>query len=166
MDRVEERSLNPGKEMRESELLFQVILTQVACTKDSRGEAGGRAGSEGVKVHRHRLLRWATYGGGRGGRHGSVCACAWGARKRGESPHLPGRKSGAPLREQPKQALVGASRPAECGPPSKQAAGRRVKMYVREALHIFSLVRGPTVSHSILLDAPCLQFWPSLNHVT
>ena len=49
MDRVEERSLNPGKEMRESELLFQVILTQVACTNDSRGEAGGRAGSEGGK---------------------------------------------------------------------------------------------------------------------
>ena len=75
MDRVEERSLNPGKEMRESELLFQVILTQVACTKDSRGEAGGREGSEGVKVHRHRLLWRATYGGGRGAAWQCVCVC-------------------------------------------------------------------------------------------
>ena len=82
MDRVEERSLNPGKEMRESELLFQVILTQVACTNDSRGEAGGRAGSEGVKVHRHRLLRWATYGGGRGGAAWQ-CVCVGSTQERG-----------------------------------------------------------------------------------
>ena len=61
-----ERSLNPGRRMRESELLFQVILTQVACTRQSVGE-------EGVKVLPPVALA-SNMRRRAGGRHGSrVC---------------------------------------------------------------------------------------------
>ena len=124
--------------MRESELLFQVILTQVACTRQCVGES-----EEGVKVHR--LLWQATCGmagvcerqEGRG-RRGNHLTC-----QVGSQVASPGAQ--APLDEQPGQAGICQPVKLPAGPPSNEAAGRRVKMYVRKALHIFSLGREPTV---------------------
>ena len=118
--------MNPGRRMRESELLFQVILTQVACTRQPVGEEGrgSKSTTTGCCGKQHAAP------GGRAGGMAVVCVLV---RERGESPHLPGRKSGG----QPGRRCTSSQCCEATGPPSKEAACRRVKMYVRKALHIF-----------------------------
>ena len=128
----------PGRRMRESELLlllFQVILTQVTCTRQ-----WGRR-EEGVKVYR--LLRRATCG------MAVVFVCVW-ERERNHLTCQVGNQVASRGGDAAQAAMARQARGRFCKAANQPAsqAGRRVKMYVRKALHIFSLGRERTGSLS------------------
>ena len=166
-----QRSLNPGRRMRESEPLFQVILTQVACTRQSVGE-------EGVKVHR--LLWRATCGAAAGaGGMAVVCVCVCVCVREGEREgnHLTCQvgnqvantgclcRGASPLHKQPRQALVLASQLSSRRPTIQGGSRQTGENVCQKGIAYFRSGKGTNGIPQIMAKY-VLQLHGGFGHIT